>query len=67
MAILFVREAITRDDLSPVVSIVSWLALASMILSVLTKLALKYIAARTFNVDDGSLVFALVCNPKPLV
>ncbi|MCJ1435566.1 hypothetical protein MMC27_004940 [Xylographa pallens] len=60
MASLLTREAVTEDDLSPVISVISWLALASMILSVLTKLILKYVTTGMFHTDDGSLVLALI-------
>ena len=60
MAAFFPREAITSDNYSPVVNIVTWILLVSMVLAVCTKVAMKVIGRHTFNVDDSMLVAAMV-------
>ena len=60
MAALLPREAITADNYSPVLNIVTWILLASMILAVCTKVAMKVVGRRTFNMDDAVLVAAMV-------
>ena len=62
MAVLLPREAITADNHSPVVNIVTWILLASMVLAVCTKVAMKVIGRRTFNIDDSVLVAAMVIS-----
>ena len=60
MAALSPREAITADNYSPIVNIVTWILLASMVLAVCTKAAMKIIGRRTFDIDDSILVAAMV-------
>ena len=60
MATFFPREAITPDNYSPVVNIVTWILLVSMVLAVCTKVAMKIIGRHTFNIDDSILVAAMV-------
>ena len=60
MASLLSREAITPDNYSPVVNIVTWILLASMVLAVCTKVSMKVVGRRTFNTDDSILVAAMV-------
>ncbi len=60
MAAFFPREAIASDNYSPVVNIVTWILLVSMVLAVCTKVAMKVIGRHTFNVDDSMLVAAMV-------
>ena len=62
MAELLSREAITTDNYSPVVNIVTWILLASMVLAVCTKVAMKVIGRHTFNIDDSVLVAAMVIS-----
>ena len=61
------REAITSDNYIPVVNIVTWILLVSMVLAVCTKVALKVIGRHTFNIDDSMLVAAMVfvLGPSP--
>lgn len=54
------REAVTSDNYIPVVNIVTWILLVSMVLAVCTKVALKVIGRHTFNIDDSMLVAAMV-------
>ena len=67
MAALLSREAITADNYSPIVNIVTWILLASMVLAVCAKVAMKVIGRRTFNLDDSILVSAMVILPYLLV
>ena len=60
MATVFPREPITHDDYSPIVNIVTWVLLASMILAVCAKVAIKVIANHSFNADDATLTAAMV-------
>lgn len=60
MAVFFPREAITSDNFVPVVNIVTWILLVSMVLAVCTKVAMKVIGRHTFNIDDSVLVAAMV-------
>lgn len=62
MASLLPREAITPDNFSPVVNIVTWILLASMVLAVCTKVAMKVVGRRTFNTDDSILVAAMIIS-----
>lgn len=50
----------TSNDYVPVVNIVTWILLVSMVLAVCTKVAMKVIGRRTFNIDDSVLVAAMV-------
>ena len=60
MAGLFSRDAITSDNYSPVVNIVTWILLVSMVLAVCAKVAMKIIGRRSFDIDDSMLVAAMV-------
>ena len=60
MAALFSRDAITPDNYSPVVNIVTWILLVSMVLAVCAKVAMKIIGRHSFNIDDSMLVAAMV-------
>lgn len=60
MATFVPREAIGPDNYSPVVNIVTWILLVSMVLAVCTKVAMKVIGRHTFNIDDSILVAAMV-------
>ena len=60
MATVMPRETITSDNYSPIVNILTWILLVAMFLSVCSKVAIKVITCRTFNVDDGVLVGAMV-------
>lgn len=62
MAVFFPREAITSDNFVPVVNIVTWILLVSMVLAVCTKVAMKVIGRHTFNIDDSVLVAAMVVS-----
>ena len=56
----------TSNDYVPVVNIVTWILLVSMVLAVCTKVAMKVIGRRTFNIDDSVLVAAMVKLSNPL-
>lgn len=60
MMVLISREEITPDDYGPVVSIVTWVLLASLVHFVSAKVAIKVIACRTFDSDDAVLLTAMV-------
>ena len=60
LAAVFGREAITKDDYSPINSIVTWILLVSMFLAVLAKVAVKMVYLHTFGADDGAIVLAFV-------
>ena len=60
MLALSLREAVTNDDYSPVVSVLTWILLAATILSVIVKLAVKFATARSFHADDLMIFLALV-------
>lgn len=62
MAGLLSRDAITSDNYSPVVNIVTWILLVSMVLAVCAKVAMKIIGRRSFNIDDSMLVAAMVLS-----
>ncbi|KAM0797723.1 hypothetical protein BDR22DRAFT_809981 [Usnea florida] len=62
MAALFSRDAITPDNYSPVVNIVTWILLVSMVLAVCAKVAMKIIGRHSFNIDDSMLVAAMVLS-----
>ena len=57
---LIAREAITSSNYGPIVSVVTWILLVSMILAVLAKVAMKLLTSQTFGVDDGVLLSAMV-------
>lgn len=65
MAVLSPREAISSDNYSPVVNIVTWILLVSMVLAVCTKVAMKVIGRHSFNMDDAMLVAAMVFPSAP--
>lgn len=58
------REIVTADDYSPIVSILTWILLVSMVLSVCVKVALKLLISRMFNTDDGVLILAMVTHRR---
>lgn len=60
MAAFFPREAVTSFNYVPVVNIVTWILLVSMVFAVCTKVAMKVIGRHTFNIDDSMLVAAMV-------
>lgn len=62
VAALFRRNAITKDDYSPINNIVTWILLVSMFLAVLAKVAVKMVYLHTFGADDVAIILALVCS-----
>lgn len=60
MATMISRAQIGDNDYSPVVNILTWILLVAMILSVCSKVAIKVITCRTFDMDDAVLVLAMV-------
>ncbi|KAI9849538.1 MAG: hypothetical protein M1837_004158 [Sclerophora amabilis] len=62
MAALPPREIVTADNYGPAVSVITWVLLVSMIFSVCVKVALKLLAARTLNADDGILILAMAIS-----
>jgi len=61
---LDVRQAsqvlVTADNRGPQINIIAWTATVVMILSVGTRLAIKYNAFRSFGWDDGFVTVAMV-------
>ena len=49
------------DNLTPVINIVTWFLLVLATLSVLTKLATKYLIIRKLTYDDYLIILSLVC------
>ena len=60
MAAFFPRHIVTPEDTSPIVSVVTWVLLVATILGVSSKVALRGLTSRTFNIDDMALVAAMV-------
>ena len=60
---LFSRETVTPDNYGPVVSVVTWILLVSMFLSVCAKIAIKVVACHRFDADDAMLSAAMVILP----
>lgn len=54
------RAQIGDYDYSPVVNIITWILLVAMVLSVCSKVAIKIITCRTFNMDNVVLILAMV-------
>ena len=60
-ASLLARQVIvTADDRGPQINVVAWTTMVVMVLSVGTRLAIKYNAFRTFAWDDGLVTVAMV-------
>lgn len=59
-AALFSREAISKDNYSPINTILTWILLVSMFLAVLAKVAVKRVYLNTFGTDDAALIVASV-------
>ena len=57
---LLAREQITSDNHGPIVSIITWVLLVPLVLSVTTKAAIKYKACHALNTDDSVLLVAMV-------
>lgn len=62
LAALFPRTAITKDNYGPINTIITWILLVSMFLSVLAKVAVKLVYLHTFGTDDAALIAALVSS-----
>ena len=60
LAALFPRTAITRNNYSPINTIITWILLVSMVLAVLAKVAVKRVYLHSFGPDDAVLILALV-------
>ena len=67
MVLLASRTTITPDNHGPIVSIITWILLISMVLSVCAKVALKLLVSRMFNRDDGAITIAMVINSSALL
>lgn len=63
MRVVYPREEVTVDNYGPIVSIVTWILLVSLVLFVCAKVAIKVIACHTFNHDDAVLLSAMVGFP----
>ena len=60
MAVLLLRDTVTSTNYTPIINILSWVLLASMLLAVAAKVTLKALVNRSFNADDAILLVALV-------
>ena len=49
------------DNLTPVINIITWFLLVLATLSVLTKLATKYLLIHKLTSDDYLIILSLVC------
>ena len=58
------REPITADNLGPVVSVVAWVIIVSVIIAVTIKIALSTVVLGKRIVEDIVLLFATVRNRK---
>jgi heme/copper-type cytochrome/quinol oxidase subunit 3 len=58
------REVVTPDNLSPVISIMTWILMSSSILAVTAKVWMKRALSRTLGVEDWILILSLV-SPLP--
>ena len=54
------KVLVTADDRGPQINVVAWTAMVVMILSVGTRLAIRYNAFRSFGWDDGLISVAMV-------
>lgn len=54
------QVVVTPDDRGPQINIVAWTCMVVMVLSVATRLAIKYNAFRSFGWDDGLVAAAMV-------
>ena len=54
------QVVVTADNRGPQINVVAWTAMVFMVLSVSTRLAIKYNAFRTFGWDDGLATAAMV-------
>ena len=59
--VLGVRQVmVTADDKGPQINVVAWTSMVVMVLSVGTRLAIKFNAFRSFGLDDGLVSVAMV-------
>lgn len=63
MTTLVLREIVTPDNFSPIVSIVTWILLGTMVLSICLRVTLNMFIAQAFKGDDKMLLLALVSLP----
>ena len=54
------QVVVTPDDRGPQINVVAWTCMVVMVLSVGTRLAIKYNAFRSFGWDDGLVAVAMV-------
>lgn len=64
MASFDIRDTITESNYGPILSIISWILMVVMILSVGTKIAMKIITSHSFSLDDGVLLLAMVTTDQ---
>lgn len=60
MVALFPREFVTADNYSPIVSVITWILLVSMILGVVLQVMLKVLTLRKWDTSDQVLCVAMV-------
>ena len=60
MASFDIRDTITGSNYGPILSIISWILMVVMILSVGTKIAMKILSSHSFGLDDSVLLLAMV-------
>lgn len=64
MAELVLRETVTADNYSPIVGIITWILLGTMVLGICLRVTLNAFIAQTFKGDDHMLIVALVSQLK---
>lgn len=57
---IFVRTFASTADYSPIANIVNWVLVVAIVLSVCSKVAIRYLTTSRLNVDDGILTLAMV-------
>lgn len=60
MTVLVPREFVTADNYSPIIGIITWILLGTMILGICLRVTLNIFIAQTFKGDDRMLILALV-------
>lgn len=60
MAPLVLRDAVTGTNYGPVLSVITWILMVTMVLSVSAKVALKFLTLHSLGLDDSVLLLAMV-------
>lgn len=57
---------ISSDNEGPLVNLVSWIGLSTMILSVGARIGSKYLVVRRWSIDDSLIIVAMVSIIYPV-